>query len=82
MHASDLKKLSIGSDASMTAYYARGHPASAWPLPGQPCKFDCDLHTIARAHNNTFVVRLIGTLCRNVAGIYMYSCIYVFEYYS
>ena len=46
----------------MTADYARGQPASAWPLAGQPCRVDCDLHTIARAHNNTFFVQLIGTL--------------------
>ena len=41
---------SIRSDACMTPDYARGQPASAWPLAGQPCKVDCDLHTIARAH--------------------------------
>ena len=63
------KNPSIRSDACMTAYYARGQPASAWPLAGQPCKVDRDLHTIARAHNNTFFVRLIGTLCPHVAAV-------------
>ena len=63
------KNPSIRSDACMTAYYARGQPASAWPLAGQPCKVDCDLHTIARAHNNTFFVRPIGTLCPCVAAV-------------
>ena len=63
------KNPSIRSDACMSAYYARGQPASAWPLAGQPCKVDCDLHTIARAHNNTFFVRLIGTLGPHVAAV-------------
>ena len=59
----------------MTADYARGQPASAWPLAGQPCKVDCDLHTIARAHNNTFFVRLIGTLGPRVAAVeYLIMC--------
>ena len=53
----------------MTADYARGQPASALPLAGQPCKVDSDLHTIARAHNNTFFVRLIGTLGPRVAAV-------------
>ena len=53
----------------MTADYARGQPASAWPLAGQPCRVDCDLHTIARAHNNTFFVRPIGTLGPDVAAV-------------
>ena len=57
---------SIRSDACMTADYARGQPASAWPLAGQPCKVDCDLHTIARAHNRTFFVRLVRALCPHV----------------
>ena len=56
------KNPSIRSDACMTADYARGQPASAWPLAGQPCKVECELHTIARAHNKTFFVRLIGTI--------------------
>ena len=56
------KNSSIRSDACMTADYARGQPASAWPLASKPCRVDCDLHTIARAHNNTFFVRPIGTL--------------------
>ena len=42
------KNSSIRSDACMTADYARGQPASAWPLAGQPCRVDSDLHTIAR----------------------------------
>ena len=63
------KNPSIRSDACMTADYARGQPASAWPLAGQPCKVDCDLHTIARAHNNTFFVRPIGTLGPDVAAV-------------
>ena len=46
----------------MTEDYARGQPASAWPLAGQPCNFDCNLHTIARAHNRTFFVRLVRAL--------------------
>ena len=53
----------------MTADYARGQPASAWPLAGQPLRVDCDLHTIARAHNNTFFVRPIGTLGPDVAAV-------------
>ena len=56
------KNPSIRSDACMTADYARGQPASAWPLASKPCRVDCDLHTIARAHNNTFFVRPIETL--------------------
>ena len=56
------KNPSLRSDACMTAYYARGQPASAWPLAGQPCKVDRDLHTIARAHNRTFFVRLVRAL--------------------
>ena len=35
----------------MTEDYVRGQPASAWPLAGHPCNVDCNLHTIARAHN-------------------------------
>ena len=53
----------------MTADSVGGQPASAWPLAGQPCKVDCDLHTIARAHNNTFFVRLIGTIGPRVAAV-------------
>ena len=53
----------------MTADYARGQPASAWPLAGQPCKVDCDLHTIARAHNRAIFVRPIGTLGPDVAAV-------------
>ena len=60
---------SIRSDACMTADYASGQPASAWPLAGQPCKVDCYLHKIARAHNNTFFVRLIGTIGPRVAAV-------------
>ena len=66
MHGSDP---SIRSDAYMTADYTRGHPASAWPLAGQPCRVDRDLHTIARAHKNTFFVQLIGTLGPRVAAV-------------
>ena len=55
------KNPSIRSDACMTADYARGQPASAWPLAGQPCKVDCDLHTIARTHNRPFDCSPIGT---------------------
>ena len=59
----------------MTADYARGQPASAWPLAGQPCKVDCDLHTIARAHNKIFFVRPIGTLGLGVAAVeYLIMC--------
>ena len=47
----------------MTEDYARGQPASAWPLAGQPCNFDRNLHTIARAHNRTFFVRLVRAAC-------------------
>jgi len=61
--------LSIRSDACMTADYARGQPASAWPLAGQPCKVDCDLHTIARTHNRPFDCSPIGTLCPRVAAV-------------
>ena len=43
------KNPSIRSDACMTADYARGQPASAWPLAGQPCKVDCDLHMALRS---------------------------------
>ena len=32
------------------------HASDLWPLAGQPCKVSCDLHTIARAHNRTFLV--------------------------
>ena len=60
------KNPSIRSDACMTADYARGQPASAWPLAGQPCNVDCNLHTIARAHNRTFFVRLVRALCPHV----------------
>ena len=63
------KKSSIRSDACMTADYARGQPASAWPLAGQPRRVDRDLHTIARAHKNTFFVQLIGTLGPRVAAV-------------
>ena len=63
------KNPSIRSDACMTADYARGQPASAWPLAGQPCKFDCKLHTIARAHNRAIFVRPIGTIGPDVAGV-------------
>ena len=70
------KNPSIRSDACMTADYARGQPASAWPLAGQPCSFDCDLHTIARAHNRTFFVRLIGTLGPRVAAVRMFDYVY------
>ena len=63
------KNPSIRSDACMTADYARGQPASAWPLASKPCRVDCDLHTIARAHNNTFFVRPIGTLGPDVAAV-------------
>ena len=57
------KNPSIRSDACMTPDYARGHPVgSAWPLAGQPCKVESDLHTIARAHNRTFFVRLLRAL--------------------
>ena len=62
-------KACLRSDACMTANYARGQPASAWPLAGQPLRVDCDLHTIARAHNNTFFVRPIGTLGPDVAAV-------------
>ena len=59
----------------MTADYARGQPASAWPLAGQPCRVDCDLHTIARAHKNTFFVRLIGTIGPRVGAVeYLIMC--------
>ena len=61
----------------MTADYARGQPASAWPLAGQPCRVDCDLHTIARAHNNTFFVRLVRALGPHVAGVEC-TCYYVY----
>ena len=71
------KNPSIRSDACMTADYAHGQPAGAWPLAGHPCRVDCDLHTIARAHNNTFFVRPIGTLGPDVAAgecvIYVYA---------
>ena len=60
------KNPSIRSDACMTADYARGQPASAWPLVGHPCNVDCNLHTIARAHNRTFFVRLVRALCPHV----------------
>ena len=60
------KNPSIRSDACMTEYYSRGQPASAWPLAGHPCNFDCNLHTIARAHNRTFFVRLVRALCPHV----------------
>ena len=60
------KNLSIRSDACMTEDYTRGQPASAWPLAGQPCNFYCNLHTIARAHNRTFFVRLVRALCPHV----------------
>ena len=63
------KNPSIRSDACVTADYARGQPASAWPLAGQPCRVDCDLHTIARAHNNTFFVRLVRALGPHVAAV-------------
>ena len=63
------KNPSIRSDACMTTDYARGQPASAWPLASKPCRVDCDLHTIARAHNNTFFVRPIGTLGPDVAAV-------------
>ena len=43
--------------------------ASAWPLAGQPLKVDCDLHTIARAHNRTFFVRLVWALCPHVPAV-------------
>ena len=56
-------------NACITADYAGGQPASAWPLAGQPCEVDCDLHTIARAHNNAFFVRLIGTIGPRVAAV-------------
>ena len=70
MHGSDLKKQSsIRCDACMTADYARGQPASAWPLAGQPCKVDCDLHTIARAHNRPFDCSPIGTIGPRVAAV-------------
>ena len=69
------QKSSIKSDACMTVDYTRGQPASAWPLAGQPCKVDSDLHTIARAHNNTFFV-LIGTLGSRLARSRM--CYYVY----
>ena len=63
------KNLSIRSDACMTEDYARGQPDSAWPLAGQPCNFDCNLHTIARAHNRTFFVRLVRALCPHVPAV-------------
>ena len=63
------KNPSIRSDACMTADYARGQPASAWPLAGQPCKVDCDLHTIARAHNRSNGCSPIGTLGPRVAAV-------------
>ena len=63
------KNSSIRSDACMTADYARGQPASAWPLAGQPCKVDCDLHTIARTHNRSNGCSPIGTLCPRVAAV-------------
>ena len=63
------KNSSIRSDACMTADYARGQPASAWPLAGQPCKVDCDLRTIARAHNRAFFVRLVRALCPHVPTV-------------
>ena len=63
------KNPSIRSDACMTADYARGQPASAWPLAGQPCNFDCNLHTIAHAHNRTFFVRLVRALCPHVPAV-------------
>ena len=53
----------------MTPYHARGHPASEWPLAGQPCKVDWDLHTIARAHNLLNGCSPIGTLCPRVAEV-------------
>ena len=53
----------------MTADYARGQPASAWPLAGHPCNVDCNLHTILRAHNNTIFVWLIGTIGPDVAAV-------------
>ena len=63
------KNPSIRSDACMTADYARGQPASAWPLAGQPCKVDCDLRTIARAHNRAFFVRLVRPLGPHVPTV-------------
>ena len=63
------KNPSIRSDSCMTEYYACGQPASAWPLAGQPCSFDCNLHTIARAHNRTFFVRLVRALCPHVPAV-------------
>ena len=63
------KNPSIRSDACMTADYARGQPASAWPLAGQPCNVDRNLHTIARAHNRTFFVRLVRALCPHVPAV-------------
>ena len=47
------KNPSVRSDACMTEDYVRGQPASAWPLAGHPCNVDCNLHTIARAHNRS-----------------------------
>ena len=64
-----MRFLQIRSELScMTADYTRDQPASEWPPAGQPCKVGCDLHTIARAHNHTFFVRPIGTLCPDVAA--------------
>ena len=63
------KNPSIRSDACMTADYARGQPASAWPLAGQHCKVDCDLHTIARAHNRSNGCSPIGTIGPRVAAV-------------
>ena len=40
-----------------------------WPLSGQPCKFDRDLHTIARGHNRTFFVRLVRHLMQRVPAV-------------
>ena len=57
----------------MTADYARGQPASAWPLASKPCRVDCDLHTIARAHNNTFFVRLVRALGCSRMCYYVYA---------
>ena len=71
------KNSSIRSDACMSADYGCGQPASAWPLAGQPCKVDCDLHTIARAHNRTFFVRLVRALGQHVPLVecsIMYTC--------
>ena len=70
------KKPSFRSDACMIADYASGQPASAWPLAGQPCKVDCDFHTIARAHNRTFFVRLVRALGPACARSRMFDYVY------